>query len=240
MFRLFIYYIVLVIITVIGGSGAAIVGLFNPYSPIIHGFIMQTWSKIILRVTNTNVVRKGLDHITPKKSYIVICNHQSNLDIPVLVANLPLLVTFIAKKELFKIPFFGWGLKGAGMIKVDRSNTKQAIDSLKKAEKNIIDNKLSVIAFPEGTRSHDGEIHPFKKGPFIFAMNTGIPILPVSLKGTFNILPREKLLLKKGDVILQIYTPIEVKNYSFQDRNALIKHVQNIISEGFYGSAKTV
>jgi len=240
MLRLFTYYLVLTIITVIGGTGAAIVGLFNPYSSIIHGFIMRTWSKIIVRVTDTTVTINGLDHIKPEQSYLVVCNHQSNMDIPVLVANLPLLVTFIAKKELFKIPFFGWGLKGAGMIKVDRSNTKQAIESLKNAEKNIINNKLSVIAFPEGTRSKDGEIHPFKKGPFILAMNTGIPILPVSLKGTFNILPRNRLILKKGNVRLQVHEPIDVRSYSFEDRFKLIKRVHTIISESFYGSAQTV
>ena len=100
------------------------------------------------------------------QSYILVSNHQSHADIPVLVVHMPLHMSIIAKKELFKIPFFGQGMRAIGIIEIDRSNRTKAVASLKKAEQIIRDEKLSILAFPEGTRSDNGTLLPFKKGPF--------------------------------------------------------------------------
>lgn len=176
----------------------------------------------------------GKENIKPNTSYMVICNHQSHMDIPVLVYHLPLRLTFMAKKELFKIPFFGWGMQAAGILKIDRSNQQKAIQTLKKAERIITDNNFSVMAFPEGTRSNDGEIHAFKKGSFVMAMNTGLPVLPVSIRGTYDILPKKKLSIKPGRVRIKIYRAIESKKYDFNTRNELVEKVYQTITEGFH------
>lgn len=234
MIRSLIFFLIVVIDTVIFASGAVIVGIFNPYSKIIHGFIMRTWSKILLIFAGVKVTVTGLENIEKGKSYIVVSNHQSNMDIPVLDAHLPLYITFIAKKELFKIPFFGWGLRGAGMLKIDRSDHTQAIKTLREAERTIFKHGLSVLAFPEGTRSMDGKIHAFKKGPFIMAINTGIPLLPVTIKGTYHILPKKGIRIKPGPAKIIIHPPVSVENYTIENRAELVDKVHKIIVEAFH------
>lgn len=234
MLRTAIFVIILIIETIIAGSLTILVGFINRYSPIVFKYITPWWSKIILFTANIKVEVSGKENIKPNTSYMVICNHQSHMDIPVLVHNLPLRLTFLAKKELFKIPFFGWGMQAAGILKIDRSNQQKAIQTLKNAEKIILERNFSVMAFPEGTRSIDGEIHAFKKGSFVMAMNTGLPVLPVSIRGTYDILPKKKLIIKPGKVRLKIYPAIETKGYNFDTRNKLVEKVHRIIVKGFH------
>lgn len=233
MFRAVVFAIVVVIVTVIGGSAAILISIFDRYSPMIYKGVIQTWSKAILIAANIRAEVSGKENIKPGNSYIVISNHQSHLDIPVLVYNLPLRLTFLAKKELFKIPFFGWGMQAAGVLKVDRSNKSKAVQTLKKAERIIVERKFSVMAFPEGTRSNDGAIHDFKKGSFVMAISTGLPILPVSIKGTYDMLPKKKLQIKPGKVRVKIYPPIDTREYRLEDRQDLVKKSHQIIVEGF-------
>lgn len=234
MFRTIIFVFILIFATIIAGSLAIIVSIFNRYSPIIYKYITRYWSKIILVTANIKIEVSGKENIKPDTSYMVICNHQSHMDTPVLVYHLPLRLTFMAKKELFKIPFFGWGMQAAGILKIDRGNHQKAIQTLRNAEKTIVEKKFSVMAFPEGTRSNDGEIHAFKKGPFVMAMNTRLPVLPVSIRGTYDILPKKKLTIKPGKVQLKIFPPIESKDYNFETRNKLVEKVHQKIVEGFY------
>jgi 1-acyl-sn-glycerol-3-phosphate acyltransferase len=234
MFRTAVFAIIVIIDTIIASSLAILVSVFNRYSPITYQYITRWWSKIIVLSANIKVEISGKENIKSNTSYLVICNHQSHLDIPVLVYHLPLRLTFLAKKELFKIPFFGWGMQAAGILKIDRSNQKKAIQTLKDAEKIIIGKNFSVLAFPEGTRSTDGEIDAFKKGSFVMAMNTGLQVLPVSIRGTYDILPKKKLTIKPGKVRLKIYPPVESKNYDFDTRNMLVEKVHQIIVKGFH------
>lgn len=236
MFRTIFFAIIVIIATIIAGSLAILVSIFNRYSSIIYKYITRYWSKIILITANIKAEISGEENIKPNTSYMVICNHQSHMDIPVLVYHLPLRLTFMAKKELFKIPFFGWGMQAAGILKIDRSNQQKAIQTLKKAENIILEKNFSVMAFPEGTRSNDGEIHAFKKGSFVMAMNTGLQVLPVSIRGTYDILPKKKLTIKPGKVRVKIYPSIESKDYNFETRNKLVEKVHQIIVEGFYGN----
>ncbi len=188
----------------------------------------RIWAKCILRLSNIKVTVKGLSNLNPGGSYIYMPNHMSNLDIPVLQAYLPVQFRWLAKAELFKIPIFGYAMKRAGYISIDRSDRKSAIESLNTVAK-IIRDGVSVVIFPEGTRSSTYDIQPFKKGGFFLAVDSGAPIIPVIIHGTGRIMPKKQISIKPGNVTLEISTPIESSNYTRKTKNDLIKKVRHVI-----------
>lgn len=194
---------------------------------------MKLWSRISLLAAGVRMKISGLENIQPNTSYIVVANHQSHMDIPVATAALPLNLRIISKKELFRIPVFGWGMRAVGILKIDRFNQKKSFETLKTAEKIVRTHQLSILAFPEGTRSPDGNIHSFKKGPFILAINSGLSILPVSISGTRKILPKEKLRLYGGKVKVVIHPPVDINDYSMKNRNVLVEKTGDLIQKGF-------
>ena len=229
----------LIVTTVIGAIIVIIIGIFNPYSPI-NIFIERLWCRLILLLAGVKLEVEGLENVNPDQSYVIVGNHQSHMDIPVIFTVLPLRLTAVSKKELFKIPFFGWGMKAVGVLKIDRQNSAQAIQTINESEKILRKHKLSLVAFPEGTRSPDGHIHRFKKGPFVFAIRSGLPILPVTIKGTYHILPKKRLWVKPGHVWVKIHPPVDPSPYSFEDRDALVERVHEMIKNSFYHEATVV
>ena len=232
MLRLIFFIPVLVISTTISAILALLVGLLNPYGRYATA-VFRGWARSLLLAAGIKPEISGLENIEPEESYILIANHQSHMDIPVLTCVLPVPLRIIAKKELFKIPFLGWGMKGVGMLSIDRSNRKKSIDTLKEAEEIIKTHVLSILAFPEGTRSDDGKIHPFKKGPFILAINTGLPLLPVSVSGTRKITPKGKISIHPGRVKVIIHPPVSTDNLTLGDRHKLVEDFQKTIQKGF-------
>lgn len=232
MLRTFIFMLVLVLNTLWAALAVAVVGIFNPFSRI-NSAIMRIWSRILLLAGGVKLQVEGKENIRKGESYIIVGNHQSHMDIPVAVVALPISVRIVSKKELFKIPVFGWGMRAAGIIEIDRFNRKQAIETLKRTGDIARQHHLSILVFPEGTRSPDGKIHPFKKGPFIMAINTGIPVLPISISGTRNILPKKKLRIHKGRVLVKIHPPIPTVDLDLEDRNALLKKTHLLVEKGF-------
>ena len=232
MLRLIFFIPVLVISTTVSALMALIGGIFNHYSKYATA-VFRTWARSLVWAAGIKLEVTGLENVEPDESYILIANHQSHMDIPVLTWGLPIPQRIIAKKELFKIPFLGWGMKAVGMLSIDRSNRKQSFETLKEAEEIIKTYRLSILAFPEGTRSDDGNIHPFKKGPFVLAINTGLPLLPVSVSGTRKIVPKGKISLRAGRVKVHIHPPVATKNLNLGDRNKLVEKVQSIIEKGF-------
>ncbi|MCK5508435.1 MAG: 1-acyl-sn-glycerol-3-phosphate acyltransferase [Desulfobacterales bacterium] len=194
--------------------------------------ITKTWAKFVLAVSRIKVTVQGSYNIRPDRSYIYMSNHQSNFDIPVALAYFPFKFRWVAKAELFKIPIFGNAMHRVGHINIDRSNRRAAFKSLKKAAKNIREG-VSVLIYPEGTRSKDGNIGPFKNGGFVLAVESGAPIVPVIIHGTWPIMSKDKILVKPGNVIIEIKEPIETKNYNRKTRNDLLKKTRNIICESF-------
>jgi 1-acyl-sn-glycerol-3-phosphate acyltransferase len=194
--------------------------------------IATIWARCILAFSNIKITIRGLSNLNPGRSYILMPNHTSNLDIPVLQAYLPVQFRWLAKVELFKIPIFGHAMKRAGYISIDRSNRKSAIESLNKVAE-IIKNGVSVIIFPEGTRSRSYEIQPFKKGGFVLAVDSGVPILPVIIHGTGRIMPKNQISIKPGNVTLEILKPIESSNYTRKTKNDLMNKVRHVILESF-------
>lgn len=192
-------------------------GLFTPFyslvcmlaswviSPAAAYAVGRLWSRHLLALGGVKATVNGLEKIKPKQKYIVVSNHQSHLDISTLMVNLPLQLVFIAKKELFAIPFFGWGIKALGHIAINRDSARSARECILAASQVIKTKaKISLVIFPEGTRSPDGRVHEFKQGSFALALATGLPVLPVAITGTYQALPKTSLLVKPAPVTIQV------------------------------------
>lgn len=193
----------------------------------IFEFLSRNWSKIILFISGVKVKIIGIENINKNQSYIVVSNHQSLFDIPVVIANLPLSIRMIAKKGLFMIPIFGWAIYIAGHISIERGNGKKAKRSLEKALEKIRKRRFSIVVYPEGTRSPDGEVKEFGKGAFRLAFDSKLPILPVSIKGSRMILPKGSLKINKGEIKIIIGKPIITENIEKRELNILKDKVRN-------------
>ncbi len=199
--------------------------------------IARIWAKCILALSNIKVSVKGLSNLKPGRSYIYMPNHMSNFDIPVLQAYLPVQFRWLAKAELYKIPIFGYAMKRAGYISIDRFNRKSAIESLNKAAK-IIRDGVSIIIFPEGTRSRTNKIQPFKKGGFFLAVDSGVPIIPIIIRGTERIMPKKQMSIKPGNVTLEITRPINSSDYTRKTKDDLMEKVRDIFLDSFEQNKK--
>ena len=231
MIRTMIIAIFVLPVTVFLSSLTILASFINKNSTLSYN-ITKTWAKFVLTVSRIKVTIKGLYNIRPDRSYIYMSNHQSNFDIPVALAYFPFKFRWVAKAELFKIPIFGNAMRRVGHINIDRSNRRAAFKSLKKAAKNIQEG-VSVLIYPEGTRSKDGNIRPFKKGGFVLAVESGAPIVPVIIHGTWPIMSKDKIIIKPGNVTIEIKEPIETKNYNRKNKDDLLEKVRNIICESF-------
>jgi 1-acyl-sn-glycerol-3-phosphate acyltransferase len=199
--------------------------------------VARIWAKCILAASNINVTVKGLSNLKRTGSYIYMPNHVSNFDIPVLQAYLPVQFRWLAKAELFKIPIFGYAMKRAGYISIDRFDRNSAIQSLNKAAE-IIRNGTSVIIFPEGTRSKNKNIQSFKKGGFVLAVDSGVPIIPVIIHGTWTIMQKKQILVRPGNVVLEIKKPINTLDYTRETKDDLMEKVRNIVLDSYEKSKK--
>jgi 1-acyl-sn-glycerol-3-phosphate acyltransferase len=184
------------------------------------------WSPGILFIASAKIEVTGLENIENSKTYIVAANHSSYLDIPIAFNALPLNLHFIAKKELKKVPFLGWYMMATDMIFINRGNNKEASQSLKDAAKLIQDGK-TVLIFPEGTVSEDGHIKRFKKGGFHLALEAGVEVLPMSIKGADEVWPtNSNTKFKKGTVKVNIGRPINIENYTYSQLNNITLEVK--------------
>jgi 1-acyl-sn-glycerol-3-phosphate acyltransferase len=171
----------------------------------------------------------GRQLIDNKQSYVIISNHQSLYDIFLIYGWLGVDIKWVMKKELAKIPGIGFGSKKVGHIFLDRSNSRVALESLNEAKRKLI-NGTSVVIFPEGTRSQTGQLGPFKKGAFKLALDLGLPILPVTISGTRNILPTGTVDLMPGKATMLIHKPIEIKNQTEESLKDLLIVARDIIA----------
>ena len=217
--------------TIFLGTVVIIIAMFSKKGNVPH-LVARLWGRSILFVSGVHVDVKGLEHIPAGRSCILMANHQSNFDIPVLLGRLPIQFRWLAKEELFRIPIFGRGMRGCGYISIDRTNRKLAFQSLKEAARKIREG-VSVMIFPEGTRSRDGKIRPFKKGGFVLSVDAGVPILPIIIYGTHTIMPKGRLLVKSQDVRMEILAPIHTSEYTRKTKDALMEKVRMTICETF-------
>ncbi|MDX1694743.1 MAG: lysophospholipid acyltransferase family protein [Ketobacteraceae bacterium] len=184
------------------------------------------WARFNAHIVPATVSVTGRENINPAQSYVVVANHQSHFDIFAIYGWLGIDLRWVMKKELRSIPVFGYACEVMGQIIIDRSNPEQAMHSIA-AAKDRISNGTSIMFFPEGTRSLDGNMLPFKSGAFRFARELGLPILPVTIRGSRNILPSKTIRLQPGHMELVVHPPIavaetsEVAELSRQARDAI-------------------
>jgi 1-acyl-sn-glycerol-3-phosphate acyltransferase len=186
----------------------------------------KMWGPGLLWLAGAKLRVSGVSNLDPETNYIYFSNHQSHYDIPSLCAALPSPLYFIAKRELLKIPVFGWGMYSIGMVFVDRSNPERARASMAKAAVAIKKGK-SILAFPEGTRSKDGKLQPFKKGVFHVAKSGNIPMVPVAIMGSSQVLPHTGKLAP-GEIHVEIGQPINAAFVASASLNELaaMAHLQ--------------
>ncbi len=199
--------------------------------------VARFWASIVLWAAGVRVRTKILHDVPSSGPVIFACNHASLIDIPVLYKALPLEFRFIVKKELFKIPLLGLAMKEAGYIPIDRAaRGKAAFKSLKEAA-NRIRNGASIVIFPEGTRTLDGKLQEFKEGGFMLAMMSGCPVVPVAIKGTFNIISKGSMLASPGDVEVLLGEPIEISGTGRKpDRKEVAKLAHDRIQQMLEGN----
>ena len=168
------------------------------------------------RITGAKAKLVGLDKIDPAGTYIFMSNHVSNLDPPLLVPLIPGRTSVLAKKELWRIPILNKALDLAEIVPVERSNREAAISSIRRAGE-VMRHHINMTIFPEGTRSPDGRLLRFKKGPFHLAAETGFPIVPVTILGTYEMLPKSRLMVKPGTATLVFHPPVDPRSFSSRE-----------------------
>ena len=192
--------------------------------------INQLWAWLILRMGGISLNVEGLGNIDAGQPYIFMVNHQSNVDIPVIVQSLPQFqLRWIAKKELLRVPFFGWAMWATKHIAVDRSDPHNAVKSLQRA-KEIIGAGISVVVFPEGTRSTDGKLLRFKKGGFMLAIQANTRIVPITINGSRGLLPSGAWRLRSGIIEVFVDKPIAIDGYRAGNLRLLSDRVRQTIA----------
>lgn len=205
--RAYLYLLVFIPVTSLFAVSASICTLFDA-SGKSYAFHARLWARLGLALNHTPVELHGSEYL-PDGPFILMSNHQSNFDILALIAAIPRRIYWIAKKELFDIPIFGSSMRRGGYIPLDRSDGRKALKSMDNAA-DIIRRGSSVVMFPEGTRSRDGQLLPFKRGGFMLAVRAGVPVIPVTINGSGKVNPGGLIKLFSGRIILTLHPPVTV------------------------------
>ena len=217
-----------IVVSTIGLSTLAFITFpFDRTGNIVHHYA-RWWAKIQLLASGVRVKVKGLEHLDREKPFIYMANHQSSYDIFALLSCLPVQFRWIAKKELFAIPILGWAMRAANYISIDRSGKRKALESIERAAGKI-KGGVSVVIFPEGTRSSDGSIQPFKRGGFTLALKSGVPIIPITIKGSLDVMPKDSLRVRPGEIRITIDRAIDTAPYLLRNRDVLMERVRGTL-----------
>ena len=189
----------------------------------------RSWNRAVLGFGGVRVNVVGKEKIDPQERYVFMSNHQSALDIPIIYAGIGEQICFIAKKELFMIPVFGWGMWAIGHISIDRESARKAHASMAKAAEKLKKEKVSLILFPEGTRSKDGKVLDFKTASFTLALQAGVKLVPVAIKGAIDRLPPKSGRIVPGKVTLEISDPISVEELQGRSKGEICSRIHGII-----------
>ena len=193
--------------------------------------VAQRWARSLLSIAGVKVEAEGLEKIDPNGSYVIASNHLSYFDTPVMLATIPAQFRFMAKYGLFKIPLLGTHLSRAGHIPVFRHDPRSAVKTLAMAAEAIREKHISVLIFPEGGRSEDSHIQPFKDGAAYIAIRAGVPVLPVALWGTWDVLPFGGGKIRPANVRLRVGEPIDTSSAKLKQRGEVTEQVrQQIVS----------
>jgi 1-acyl-sn-glycerol-3-phosphate acyltransferase len=223
-------FFVLTIATVVFGLPVVILGPLFPRWTSLSTGMLRSWSSVMLRVVGARVRYHDPAGALRRSRCIFIANHQSNVDIWVLGKVLPQGARFVAKHELFRIPVLGRAMRASGFIPINRSNRAEAVRSLTRAAETIRTGR-PVILFPEGTRSRDGKLQPFKKGAFHLALLAGVPVVPVVIRGTFEIMPPKSIRVRPGPVEVQFEEPIDPVGFGSAGPHELLQAVRQVMAQ---------
>jgi 1-acyl-sn-glycerol-3-phosphate acyltransferase len=207
----------IIVATIMFGAMSLVVSFFDP-TRHKQNAMARAWARTLLAVSRVKVRVEGLEKIKEDGSYVFVSNHLSYMDTPVALANIPVQFRFLAKRGLFQIPFLGWHLARAGHIPVPRGDARAAVKTMTLAAEVVREQKISLLIFPEGGRSRKGEMRPFMEGAAYIAIRAGVPLVPVGLKGTREVLPYGSGNIRGGPVILRIGDPIPTDQATVRDR----------------------
>jgi 1-acyl-sn-glycerol-3-phosphate acyltransferase len=221
--------IFIALLTSTGSLTALLVRAFDPSGNRVLD-LARWWSRVVTRFAGVQIQVVQRAALSPERAYVFMANHLSALDIWALFVALPIRVRMIAKKQLGWIPLFGWAMRAGRFMFIDRKNAVAARRTIDEAARRIGGGE-SVLLFPEGTRSRDGSLGPFKKGGIHLAIAAEVPIVPVAIRGTRELMPRGSLLLRGGKVSVTIGELIPTAGLSVEDRNQLVERVRAAIAE---------
>jgi 1-acyl-sn-glycerol-3-phosphate acyltransferase len=205
---------------------------FHRSGELFHA-LAKAWARSVLFVCGIHVRVRGLEKLDRSRNYVYVSNHASLFDIPVIIATIPGQVRIVYKRELERIPFFGWGLKWGSYIGIDRVKGSHAAKSLEEAAEKIRKG-ASVLLYAEGTRTTDGKLQPFKRGAFNLAVRAGVSVVPLIVNGTFRILPKHSLTVNPGTADLILEAPIEIRNGKGKDVELeLMEQVHSAITRNY-------
>jgi 1-acyl-sn-glycerol-3-phosphate acyltransferase len=219
--------------TIVLGTASLLGSLFESRGRFAHG-CARLWSWLILATTGVSVEVRGLDRLTLDRTYVFVSNHQSIYDIPVIFANLPYQLRIIAKESLGSFPFLGWHLRRSGHLLVDRRRPDRA--GILDRWRALVKEGLSLIIFPEGTRSLDGKLGAFKAGSFLLAIEARLPIVPISVDGTRFVMHKGELTTKPGAVTLTVHPPVETSGLDVSGARDLAEQVRSVVAANVSGN----
>jgi 1-acyl-sn-glycerol-3-phosphate acyltransferase len=213
--------IVAIVVTIPASTAVMIIALLSSSSSLIEP-VIRLWARGILWGAGIDIRAEGIERIARSRRYIFIANHHSYFDIPCILAAIPQPIRFMAKKSLFSIPLFGWALSRAGFIPIDRKNRRTAVKSFDLAVERIRKGNTIVI-FPEEGRSRELAMRPFQRGAFLLAIRSELPILPLAIDGTYEVLRVGAKRITPGVVTVRVGTEIETAGVSVRAKDALLE-----------------
>jgi 1-acyl-sn-glycerol-3-phosphate acyltransferase len=220
---------IIIVATIIMGTISLLASLFDPEGRMQHK-ISQVWSRMLLTVSGVKMRIEGLEHIEPGGRYLFVANHRSLMDVPVLLAHIPLQFRFLAKTGLFRIPFLGTHLRRAGHLPVLKDNPRASLKSMTEAVRLIEEKGLSILLFPEGGRSPE-RLKEFVEGAAYIAIKAGVPAIPVGMIGTREVLPMDSMQIMSGVVELKFGDPIPTADLKLKDRAALTQTLHDRVAD---------
>ena len=218
--------------TIVLGTLSILSTTFDRHGRAAH-WCARAWSWLILVTTGVRVSVRGLERVSRDRTYVFVSNHQSIYDIPVLFATLPFQLRIIAKQSLGRFPFLGWHLRRSGHLLVDRRNPDRS--AILGQWRRLVADRISLIVFPEGTRSGDGHVGRFKGGSFLVALEAGLTIVPLSVSGTRHVMKKGRLMTCPGHVTLQVHEPVPAPKLdapTAADARALARRIESIVRSG--------
>lgn len=194
----------------------------------------RVWCRGIVRACGIQVEVRGLEHLDPSRSYVLISNHLSNFDIWCTLAAVPMKIHFVAKKELLRLPVFGQALAVSDHIVIDRQRPEKAVEVINRRAAAQIGDGFCILFYAEGTRSAEGKVGPFKKGGTVLALRTGLPMVPMSVSGTRKFLPKRSVIIRPGGKVLIAFDkPIETQGLPMEERDAITARVRDAVIRNY-------